>query len=464
MYAILDIETTGGKYNEEGITEVAIYKFDGLEIVDRFVSLVNPERSIQPFVVGLTGINSDMLRNAPKFYEVAKRIVEITNDCVLVAHNAKFDYRILCTEFSRLGFDFQRKSLCTVEISKRLIPDMPSYSLGKLVKNLGIPISNRHRAEGDALATVQLFKLLLAKDTDKNIMTEGLRDVPVRQMDNKLIRMIESLPSITGVYYFHNDKGDIIYIGKSKNINKRVLQHFTGEAHKSKQIQREIHTVTYEATGNELIALLKENEEIKRHQPKYNRALKRNTLLNNQIFTHALYTFMDENSYLQLKLAKADFEKEPITTFTNLQQGKRILGQIVETYHLCQKLSGLYSTASNNRRSCFHYTIKKCNGACVQEEPPETYNERVMEVIEKFRFPTESMAVIDRGRKSGEKSVLFIEDGIFKGIGYFQLNHQIHHKEILEKIIVPMQNNRDAKHIIQNYMRRNKQLKTIQFD
>lgn len=460
MYAILDIETTGGKYNEEGITEIAIYKFDGHQVVDQFISLVNPERSIQPFVVGLTGINNEMLRHAPKFYEVAKRIVEITENCIVVAHNAKFDYRILRTEFGRLGYDFQRKSLCTVEVSKKLIPDMPSYSLGKLVKNLGIPISNRHRAAGDALATVQLFKLLLAKDLGKSISQQSLRDIPVRQMDDKLIRMIEPLPSITGVYYFYNEKDAIIYIGKSKNIKKRVLQHFTAEAHKSRKIQQEIQRIAYEATGNELIALLKENEEIKRHQPKYNRALKRNTLLNNQIFTHALYHSQDENGYLRLHLAKADFEKEPITTFTNLQQGKRVLEQIVETYELCQKLTG---THANNGSGCFYYGIKKCAGACVGEEVPETYNERVKQVIEKFRFPKESLAVIDRGRENGEKSVVFLENGIFKGIGYVQLNHQLKHREIIRKIIVPMENNRDAKHIIQNYLRRNTNLKTLRF-
>ena len=461
MYAILDIETTGGKYNEEGITEIAIYKFDGRQVVDRFISLVNPERSIQPFVVGLTGINNDMLRHAPKFYEVAKRIVEITDECTIVAHNAKFDYRILRTEFDRLGYEFKRKSICTVEISKKLIPGMPSYSLGKLVKNLGIPISNRHRAEGDAQATVQLFKMLLAKDLEKTILAESLRDVPVRQMDNKLIRLIEPLPNITGVYYFHNEKGEIIYIGKSKNIKKRVLQHFTAEAHKSKKIQHEIHRITFEATGNELIALLKENEEIKRHQPKYNRALKRSTLLNSRIFTHALYQFQDENGYLQLRLAKADFDQEPITTFTNLQQGKRILEQIVDTYELCQKLTG---THVSNGSGCFHYGIKKCGGACVCKEKPESYNERVQQVIEKFRFPKESMAVIDRGRENGEKSVVYLEDGIFKGIGYVQLNHQLKHREIVGKIIVPMENNRDAKHIIQSYLRRNTNLKTLRFD
>ena len=171
MYAILDIETTGGKYNEEGITEIAIYKFDGNEVVDQFISLINPERDIQPFVVKLTGINNKMLRNAPKFYEVAKRIIEITEDCILVAHNAEFDYRILSLEFERLGFDYQKKTICTVQLSQELIPDQESYSLGKLTKSLGIPISNRHRASGDAFATVKLFKKLLDKDIEKKVVS-----------------------------------------------------------------------------------------------------------------------------------------------------------------------------------------------------------------------------------------------------------------------------------------------------
>ena len=205
MYAILDIETTGGKYNEEGITEIAIYKFDGHEVVDQVISLVNPERPIQPFVVGLTGINNDMLRNAPKFYEIAKRILEITQDCILVAHNAKFDYRILRTEFRRLGYEYERETLCSVELSKKLLPGHASYSLGKLTKALGIPISSRHRADGDAIATVKLFKLLLQKDVDKEIIKANIKTKPKSSLDTKLIRIVEELPSSTGVYYMHDD-------------------------------------------------------------------------------------------------------------------------------------------------------------------------------------------------------------------------------------------------------------------
>lgn len=465
MFAIVDIETTGGKYNEEGITEIAIYKFDGHTIVDQFVSLVNPERPIQPFVVGLTGINNEMLRNAPKFYEVAKRIIEITEDCILVAHNAKFDYRILRTEFDRLGYAYTRKSICTVETSKKLIPGMPSYSLGKLVKNLGIPIANRHRAEGDALATVQLFKLLLNKDQEKTILKESTRESPLRHLDNKLIRLVESASTTTGIYYFHDKNGDIIYIGKSKNIKKRINQHFTSDAQKSRKIQKEVEHVSFQYTGSELIALLKENEEIKRIQPKYNRSLKPKTTLNSQVFSHALYASLDTKGYRRLQIAKADFSKEYITTFTNLQQAKRVTQNLVEDFELCAQLVGV-ETAHNNgaQKACFSYGIKKCKGACIGEEQPESYNLRVQKAIEKYRFPKGSILLVDQGRELGEKSVVFLEEGTFKGVGYFDLNLQINQKHILEKIIVPMENNRDALHIIQNYRRKNKKLKTIYLD
>ena len=171
MYSIIDVETTGGKFNQEGITEIAIYKFDGENIVDQFISLINPEIPIQPFVQQLTGITDKMVSNAPKFFQVAKRILEITENSILVAHNSSFDYRMIKIEFDRLGYDFNIPQICTVKLSKKLIPNLKSYKLGNLVKSLGIPITNRHRASGDAIATVELFKLLILKDSNKEILT-----------------------------------------------------------------------------------------------------------------------------------------------------------------------------------------------------------------------------------------------------------------------------------------------------
>lgn len=278
MYAIIDIETTGGKFNEEGITEVAIYKFDGHEIVDQFISLVNPEKPIQPFVVKLTGITDKMVRTAPKFHEVAKRIVEITQNCVFIAHNTSFDYRIVRTEFSRLGYDFVRETLCTVELSKQLIDDVPSYSLGKLCKSLGIPMNDRHRASGDALATVKLFKLLLDKDVNKEITKSTIKTLKDKQkvLPTKLLDHIEETPTSTGVFFIHNEEGEIVYVGKNKNIKKGINQLFLRTSKKIKKLIEHTHSITTEETGNELIAQLKFDEAFHLHKPKYNTYRKKN--------------------------------------------------------------------------------------------------------------------------------------------------------------------------------------------
>nr|WP_315210556.1 exonuclease domain-containing protein [uncultured Flavobacterium sp.] len=453
MYAILDIETTGGQFNEEGITEIAIYKFDGHEVVDQFISLVNPEIPIQPFVVKLTGINNAMLSSAPKFFEVAKRIIEMTNDCVIVAHNASFDYRILRTEFRRLGYDFEARTLCTVELSKKLLPEQPSHSLGKLVRALGIPMADRHRASGDALATVKLFKILLEKDLEKEIVKDFIKLEIEKGIAPKLLDIVASLPAKTGVYYIHNEKGNLVYIGKSRNIKKRINQHFTGTSTKCKKIQAEVFTVTYDETGSELIALLKESEEIKINKPIYNRAQRKS------IFQLALYAEKDKNGYLNLKLQKADGRKKEITSFTSLQEGKNALFRITSHYNLCQKLTGLYVSKTN----CFQYNIKECDGACVGEISPEEYNARVQEFIDKNSFENQNMVLVDRGRTINERSAVLIENGIYRGYAFYDLNYQINNIEILKNIIIPMQNNRDTRNIIQSHVRKSKTLKIVKF-
>ena len=395
-----------------------------------------------------------MLKNAPKFYEVAKRIVEITEDCIIVAHNADFDYRILKTEFNRLGFPYKRKTLCTVELSKLLIPDMPSYSLGKLSRSLGIAISDRHRADGDAQATVKLFKMLLNKDLEKNIIKQSIKTEKRSRITSNLKAIIEELPTETGVYYIHNKAGDIIYIGKSNNIKKRITQHFTGTNSKSKKIQTLVHSVSYERTGNELVALLKESQEIKTNKPHLNRTLKKH------IFSHGLYQFTDDKGYINLRIEHASKKELPITTFTNRQSGNNFINRMIEDYELCQKLTGYQKTQS----SCFNYEVEQCNGACIGKEAVEDYNKRVTALINNHTYQDKNMLIIDRGRYIDEKSVIVIENGAFKGLGFFDLYHQINNHDVLLSLITPMPNNRDNQHIIQSYVRRyRKRLKIITF-
>ncbi len=453
MYAILDIETTGGQFNEEGITEIAIYKFDGHEIVDQFISLVNPEIPIQPFVVKLTGINNEMLRSAPKFFEVAKRIIEMTNDCVLVAHNADFDYRILRTEFRRLGYDFNIKTLCTVELSKRLLPEQTSHSLGKLVRALGIPMADRHRASGDALATVKLFKLLLDKDLNKEIVKDLIKFEVQKGIAPKLMDIVESLPSKTGIYYIHREDGSLLFIGKSKNIRKRVNQHFTGITRSAKKIQTEVFTVTYEETGSELIALLKESEEIKINRPIYNRMSPKSN------FSWSIYAEKDANGYLNLKLQKADGRKKEVKSYTSMQEGKEALVRITSDHKLCKKLTGLYTTKTH----CLQHNTNECDGACAGKITPKEYNERVQEFIDKNLFDNKTMVIVDKGRTVSERSAILVENGVYKGYAFYDLNYQINTLDILRNIIVPMQSNRDTRNSIQAYLRKNKYLKIVNF-
>ncbi|TXD52519.1 MULTISPECIES: exonuclease domain-containing protein [unclassified Polaribacter] len=347
MYVILDIETTGGKFNEEGITEIAIYKFDGHDVVDQFISLVNPEKPIQEFVVKLTGINNKMLRNAPKFYEVAKRIVEITKDCIVVAHNAAFDYRILRTEFERLGFDFYRNTLCTVELSQNLIENQPSYSLGKLTKSLGIPITDRHRATGDALATVQLFKLLLEKDTEKTIIQNSVKYFDRRLEKEKLKNLIDEIPDTLGVYYVHDSTGKVIFIGKGKNIKAELNNLFIKTSRRAVKIQERASTVSFNKTGNELFTRLKYYLQLDKISPKFN--FKKKLKINEENFNNDNFIIFDKGreveehaviliennivtSYGYINLAHQENNLEILKSVLTKIENKEISKTIIKNY------------------------------------------------------------------------------------------------------------------------------------
>ena len=270
MYTIIDIESTGGKFNEESIIEVAAYRFDGTSIKDQFISLVNPQRDIHPYVEKLTGITSKMVKTAPKFHEIAKRIVEITSDSILVAHNAQFDYRILQLEFKRLGYEFSMKSLCTVILSQELLPDQESYKLGRLSRSLGIPLKDRHRASGDALATVELFKILMEKDTKQDIIKKSIVEFPGESMNSLFKETIESLNNDVGVFYIYNKNKKLIYIDYSKDIKNKVVKLFTSKKFIPKYVQNNFKSIKVHKTGNISICVIKALNEIRTLKPKIN--------------------------------------------------------------------------------------------------------------------------------------------------------------------------------------------------
>ncbi len=452
MYAIIDIETTGGSYKNESITEVAIFIHDGKKIVDEFVSLVNPGKGIPYFITNLTGITNEMVEDAPAFYEIAKKIVEITEDKIFVAHNSSFDYGFIKNEFKRLGYDYSRKQLCTVKLSRKLIPGLKSYSLGNLCNALNIEINDRHRAAGDALATVKLFELLLEKDKNK-LINKQAKKLSFKGLNSLLdLSILKRLPKKTGVYYFYNNKNDIIYIGKSKNIRKRVISHLSNEStSKAIEMKSRIADIDYEITGSELIALLLESDEIKKHKPVFNRAQRRST------FTTGIFSYYDQNSYLRLHIGKNSGKDSPLSSFSSQDEAKNHLFNLVEEFSLCQKLCGLYITDG----ACFQYHINQCKGACIGKESAKDYNQRVEKAIEKYEYQQNNFLIIDTGRNDDEKSVIQIENGKYQGFGYFEPKYVNNNIEQLKESVKSYPDNRDVQQIIRGYLHKKKQERII---
>ena len=277
LFAIIDVETTGGRADRERITEIAIVLHDGYTVIDKFSTLLNPERSIPYNITKITGITDAMVINAPKFYEVAKQIVEFTENAVFVAHNVRFDYAFIQEEFKRLGFTYSRKQLCTVKLSRKNFPEIKSHALGNLIKHWGIEVADRHRALDDALATAVVFEKILHKNRQDQPVNEWLEDGFKETVLPKNVNqgLLESLPERTGIYYFHDKDGTVIYVGKSLNIRKRVFEHFNDKTNKGDKLSESISDISYEVTGSELVALLLEDHEIKRLRPRINRAQRR---------------------------------------------------------------------------------------------------------------------------------------------------------------------------------------------
>jgi len=439
LYAIIDIETTGLSPAKEKITEIAVVLHDGEKITKEFSTLINPEKKIPYRITQMTGISNQMVRNEPKFYEVAKQIVEMTEDRIVVGHNVRFDYGFLRNEFKSLGYDFQRNTLDTVKLSRKLIPGKRSYSLGKLCKELGIDNQARHRALGDALATTELFELLLSIENHP----EELNLKGMSASINK--SLVENLPAAAGVYYFYDSTDQLIYVGKSINIHDRVLSHLNNNLHKKAiEMKNAIARVDFQITGSELVALLLESSEIKKHQPFYNRAQRRT------YFNYGLYSFIDDNGYINLKLMKIIDELNPLYTYSSLHEGKEHLTNLTEQFELCQKLNGLYETSG----ACFHYQIHQCKGACIGEEQAVDYNERVQKALENYHFDKQNFFVIDKGRTDDEKSVVKVESGKYLGFG-FVLGDATSVDE-LHCCINPMKDNREVRQIINSFLRKNK--------
>lgn len=463
LYAIIDIETTGGQAKRNKITEIAIILHNGEKVIDSYETLINPECSIPYNITQLTGITQDMVNGAPKFYEVAKKIVELTEGAIFVAHNVRFDYSFIRAEFARLGFTYTRKQLCTVRLARKAFPGLPSYSLGNLIRHFNIKVNKRHRAMADTQATLVLFNKILAKEKGEeqihDLVNLGIKEALLPKNIN--LETLHALPDACGVYYFHDEQGTAAYIGKSINVKKRVAEHFSKKTDKASKLQQFVHDISFELTGSELVALLLESHEIKNLRPYINRAQRR------RFFPYVIHSYTNDDGYICLDVARAASIKSRvnyniIAEYPKPMSAKSHLQRVLAAFELCAKYCNLEAHHPNS--PCFPYHLKQCHGACVQKEPVESYNERAREGMEKLSTVfEEDFFLLDVGRTPQEKSVILVENGAFYGFGYIDVEDTSGGTAALRDVIKPYLSTPETTRIIRRFMSDNPRLKVIKF-
>lgn len=454
MFAIVDIETCGGRFEfrKGRIIDICIVVHDGLSVVDKFSTLINPECYINPYFTRISGITNEMVADAPKFHEVAKQIIEFTQDRIFVAHNVGFDYNFIKDEFNALGYKYRRETLCTIRMSRKLIPNRISYSLGNLCASLGIENEARHRAEGDAVATSQLFELLIRlKDEDPRYRNQGVESLMTRRVDKIKEYILKKIPESCGVYYFLNKEKEIIYVGKSTNMYNRALQHFQGGTKKSGKMLNELTNVDFVETGSELISLLMEAEEIKKHKPRYNVHRK------NKEFTHCIDTFTDEQGVINFRIVTQEESENPLLQFNTYSTARERLESWIAEHELCLSHCGLTTKGS----SCFNHQIRQCNGICNNEEETEIYNARAKRILVQHSFSKPSFLIYDRGRHADERSLILVQNNKYKGFGYLSRDSQCSQEELIDSIS-PAWYYPDTNNLIRTWMRSRHDIKIIE--
>jgi DNA polymerase-3 subunit epsilon len=443
MYAIVDIETTGGYAAAHGITEISIQLFDGNKVIEKFESLINPGQPIPRYIEAMTGITDEMVANAPSFEEVASTVYNLLNDKIFVAHNVNFDYSFVKNHLEEYGFSLNVKKLCTVRLSRKIFPGFPSYSLGKLCHSLGILIQNHHRAGGDTEATVKVFEQLLKKDKENFIQKSLLRNSKEFILPPNVPKAhFDQLPYTPGVYYFHDEKGKIIYVGKARNVRYRVNSHFSNnsQGRQKQNFLRHIHSISHQPCATELMACILESTEIKKLWPVFNYSQK------GWEDSYGIFAYKDQNGYMRLAIEKNKKLLEPVCNIPNMLEGHTILRKIIKQFDLCPKLC--FMQTSNDK--CEGIKEGHCFGACEQEEDAAKYNYRVLEAIESLKTKP-SFAIVENGLNAGEQSCILVLKGKFYGMGYIPADAQVMDIETLKNFLTPYKENNYISNLVNSY-------------
>lgn len=436
MYAIVDIETTGGYAAAHGITEIAVYVHDGERIVQHFETLINPNQSIPKYIQSLTGINDEMVADAPQFDEVAETLYDLLNNNIFIAHSVNFDYSFVKHHLKAAGFELTAKKLCTVRLSKKVFPGLPSYSLGNLCRSLRLPIENRHRAGGDAKATVKLFEFCLANNGLLHI-NQMLKKTSAEQWLPMQLKKedIQALPQCPGVYYFLDAKDKIVYVGKAVNLRKRVSSHFTHNDpdRKRQNFLRHIAKIKFKECATELEAIVLESAEIRRLWPKYNVSQKQPQQ------KYALYSFEDNRGYVRLAIDKRKKNFPSLYNFNLLHEGLVMLRKMIDEYELHDKLCFVDKTPITEKDLSFL-------------DPPHIYNNKINRAIQALNEQLPTFAVVDNGKTADEKLCLLIERGNFWGMGYLSSSHAISSAAELKNYLQPYSDNDTIRNSIYSFV------------
>lgn len=413
MYAIIDIETTGGKFHQEHIMEIAVFVFDGKQIVDQFITLINPEARIQPYVSKITGITEKMVRRAPKFYEIAKRLVQLTEGCVFVAHNVKFDYRVVQLEFERLGFEYHRKTLDTIALAEQLLPGLKSYGLETVCDELGISNTNRHRADGDARATVELFKLLLEKDSEK-LITQLSTTLAESENRNPFKDLVRPLKNVTGVYYIHDDRGKVLYIGMSSDMKNSIERHFLATNQQALKLQQRAASLNIEETGNEVIARLKAFAELRKLQPIFN------VPVYTKFLPFGIFAVRDGSRATFLRVGPVK-KKKAIAYFATLDEAYDFLLKLLVKHKADAKALLAEKDAQFLAPFLERYSYKPVR------------QQLSISAFVKAVLPKQSFIAVGQGRHPNEKSLIWVANHQVKGYAWYELDSFLQDTERIKK-------------------------------
>lgn len=444
-FAIVDIETTGSHTGGSRITEIAIIIISGNKILEKYHSLVNPERPIPLAIQSLTGIDDSMVESAPVFKEIAEDIYHFLQGKIFVAHNVNFDYSFIQRELREAGYEWQALKLCTVRLSRKIFPGYRSYSLGNICTNFDITINGRHRALGDAEATVKLFQLLVKNDGNNYILESLQKNTEHRLPTHLSISEFQKLPETAGIYLFLDKKGKIIYVGKAVNIKKRVLSHFSGSniTLRRQQFINDIANIDFNESGTELMALLMECQTIKKHWPIHNRALKKYEP------KYALIHYLDSRGYDRLAISKANSQMDALSYFETVGQANEYLSNLLNEFELCSNLCTFYSPSTLTRAD-------RTQQIDTLPSLPE-YQQKVAKLFESIQEKKQSYLIIDQGRKEQESSYIYYKEDRLFAFGFFDSSLQWQNIEDIVSYRDKCLSNFYMQYIVQQYASRHPQ-------